>query len=663
MYNFLRNMLVFGLLLIGAPWPVWSQISDTGIRPVRRPFVSLASLAATQAMQALRAGDWDTAAELGAQAGPLIGDVVEWHRLRAGRGTFDESLAFLNRHPDWPGLSYLKQKSEEALPLDARGPDVIAFFADHQPMTGHGVVALVNAFAAIGANGDAESMAALAWLDISMTAEAEFALLQRYPDVLFPLHAVRLDNMLWRDSESAARRMLPRLGDADQTALAEARLSLRNGRNGAEAAVKAVPTALQSDPGLAYEKFRDAHARNRVDEATTLILEHSTAYERLGQPAIWARARRDLARTLMRAKRHEDAYAVASSHWLESGSDYADLEWLSGYLSLSFLDDPAKALIHFQKFRGAVDTPISLGRAGYWEGRAQEALGDEEAAAVAYAYGAEYQTSFYGLLAAERGGLPMDPELIGKQIYPPLAESSFAGSSVLKTALRLQAAGERDLSKRFLVHLAETLSEPELGTLGDLALALGEPHMAVLIAKQAAQAGITLPRPYYPVVDLGLGNIPVPLELALSIARRESEFNPGVASGVGARGLMQLMPGTAQDMAKKLGLPFSRARLFTDPVYNARLGTGYLAELFGRFGPNVTLVSAGYNAGPGRPDRWIGDFGDPRADGIDPVDWIEHIPFDETRNYVMRVAESLPIYRARLTGKTEPVRLTDELKR
>ena len=156
--------------------------------------------------------------------------------------------------------------------------------------------------------------------------------------------------------------------------------------------------------------------------------------------------------------------------------------------------------------------------------------------------------------------------------------------------------------------------------------------------------------------------MPVPLELALAIARRESEFNPGVASGVGARGLMQLMPGTASDMARKLGLPYSRERLFTDPTYNARLGTAYLAELFGRFGPNIVLVSAGYNAGPGRPNRWMTTLGDPRQPGIDVVDWIEMIPFDETRNYVMRVAESLPVYRARITGETAPIRLTDELK-
>ncbi|WP_226779831.1 lytic transglycosylase domain-containing protein [Oceaniglobus trochenteri] len=655
---FIRTIALFLCLVTGSA-AGWAQATSP---PPRRPFDSPVSHGMAQAIAAIRQGSWTDAMAAAARAGPIALDVVEWHRLRAGQGDFDDALAFLSRHPDWPGLAYLKRQTEESLPLAGRAPDVIAFFADTAPVTGDGVVALVRAFREIGAEGDAQAQAALAWLNQSMTAEAEEKLLALYPEVLKPLHLARLDRMLWEDAESAARRAMLLVDDTDQAALAEARLMLRNGRTGAEKAVEAVAEALRDDPGLAFERFRVAHIANRDSEATDIILRHSASAAQLGQPQVWAKRRRALARTLMRSGEREDAYAVASSHHLEEGSDYADLEWLSGYLSLRFLDDPARALVHFQKFRQAVETPISLGRAGYWEGRAHEAMGNPEAAANAYAFGAEYQTSFYGLLAAERGELPMDPALTGKQIYPSLATAGFARSNVLEAALLLQAAGARDLAERFMVHLAETLTETEIGTLADLALALGEPHMALMLGKEAAQQGLTLPRPYYPVVDLGLVANPVPDELALAIARRESEFNPGVASGVGARGLMQLMPGTAQDMARKLKLPYSRDRLFTDPTYNATLGTAYLAELIGRFGANVVLVSAGYNAGPGRPLRWMEDLGDPRSDAVDVIDWIEHIPFDETRNYVMRVAESLPVYRARITGKVAPVRLTEELK-
>lgn len=642
--------------------PALPALAQATVPPPQRPFSSPVSHGMSQALAAIAVESFADALAAADRAGPVARDIVEWHRLRAGQGSFDQALDFLNRNPDWPGLPFLKQKAEAALPLAGRAPDVIAFFADAPPVTGHGVVALVNAFRAIGAEGDAEAQAALAWLDRSMTAEAEQALLAQYPDLLAPLHLARLDRMLWNGAESAARRALALVDDTGQTALAEARLRLRFGRNGAAAAVAAVPEALRNDPGLAFEQFRAEHAAGNSDDATEIILRHSATPTQLGDPQVWAPRRRSLARTLMRTGDPGDAYAVASSHRLEEGSDYADLEWLSGYLALRFLDDPRAALTHFQKFRQAVATPISLGRAGYWEGRAHAALGDDEAAQNAYAFGAEYQTAFYGLLAAEAAGIPMDPALTGKEVYPPLNTSAFARSSLLEAALLLQAAGERDLAERFMVHLAETLTEPEIGTLADLALALGEPHIALMIAKEAANQGLTLPRPYYPVVDLGLDDMPVPLELALSIARRESEFNPGVASGVGARGLMQLMPGTASDMARKLGLPYSRERLFTDPTYNATLGTAYLAELFGRFGANVTLVSAGYNAGPGRPLRWIEQLGDPRDPDIDVIDWIEMVPFDETRNYIMRVAESQPVYRARISGEVQPIRLTEELK-
>lgn len=657
MYRFLSFIILCGLVV----WPAVA-LPQASAPPPRRPFVSLVTLGMSQAMDLVRANSWAEALAAGARAGPIGRDVVEWHRLRAGQGSFDEVMEFLRRHPDWPGLPLLKQRSEKAVPHDARAPDVIAFFADTPPQTGHGVVALVNAFRKLGADGDAQAQAALAWLDLSMTPEAESILLAYYGEVLEPLNAARLDSMLWQGFESAARRMLPRLDDEGQTALAEARIALRNDRTGGTKAAEEVPDALAGDPGLTFELFRDHHRNNREVEATDIILKRSASVGLLGRPAVWASRRRNLARSLMRKQDYKNAYAVASSHWLESGSDYADLEWLSGYLALRFLDDPGTAVAHFQKFRSAVETPISLGRAGYWEGRAHEALGDSEAAANAYGFGAEYQTSFYGLLAAERGGLPMDPELTGAAKYPPLGTAGFRHSSVLEAALLLQAAGERDLAERFMIHLSETLSGDELGTLGDLAYALGEPHIALMIGKQAASVGLTIARAYYPVVDLGLEKNPVSRELALAIARRESEFNPGVVSGVGARGLMQLMPGTAEDMARKLALPYSRERLFTDPAYNATLGTAYLAELVERFGDNVVLVSAGYNAGPSRPQRWMEEMGDPRAPDVDVIDWIEFIPFDETRNYVMRVAESLPVYRARISGKTEPIRLTEELK-
>jgi soluble lytic murein transglycosylase len=224
------------------------------------------------------------------------------------------------------------------------------------------------------------------------------------------------------------------------------------------------------------------------------------------------------------------------------------------------------------------------------------------------------------------------------------------------------AAGDKGGAKRFLLHLAESLDGTELDQLADMTLALDEPHLALAIAKAAAERGVILPRAYFPLTDMVPDGLPVSRALALSITRRESEFNPVVGSSAGAQGLMQLMPATAKRMAEVTGQDFSVGRLTSDPAFNVTMGSAYLRVLVDEFGPSVALVASGYNAGPGRPRRWVGEFGDPRDPSVDVVDWVETIPFTETRTYVMRVVESLVIYRAKLKGAVGPVRVTAELR-
>ncbi len=634
---------------------IWAQSADLD------PVESDPSFGLADAFDDLARGSFIDALDAAGRAGPVARDVIEWLRLREGQGTFDEALAFLSRNPDWPGLDLLRRRSEESVPQviadDATARDVVAFFAGAEPVSGEGTLALIRAYRRLGRAGDAEAQAALAWVSRPLLARVEDTLLAFYPETLGALDPARLDQMFWDGTDAAMRRAMDRDVPETDRRRAAIRLAARAGGVPAD-----TPEALRSDPGVAHERFGAAIARRDRAQAVEILLRQSVSEAALGRPAHWARERRDLARRQMRAGDPDTAYAVASSHWLEEGADFADLEWLSGFLALRYLDQPERALAHFRRFTAAVETPISLGRGGYWTGRAYEALGQMPEAREAYALGAEYQTSFYGLLAAEKLGQALDPELMGRQAYPPLHEASFRGSTVLEAALALQSAGQRDLAERFVTHLTEGLAADEIGTLSQLILDLGEPHIAVMIAKRAAQAGITLPRPYYPVVEMGVIDNPVDMALALSIARRESEFDPGVASGVGARGLMQLMPGTAREVAQGLGLPYSANRLFSDPGYNATLGTAYLAGLIDRFGDSPVLVSSGYNAGPGRPAQWIAANGDPRDPDVDVIDWIENIPFDETRNYAMRVAESIPVYRARLSGEAGPLAFTDMLK-
>ena len=586
------------------------------------------------------------------------GTITEWRRLRSGEGSFDDAIRFLQNHPDWPGLQLLRRQTEAKLPIGRRSDEVIDFFSSEAPQTGHGARALIAALRSMERIEEANDQAVLTWRTMKLAQEDEDVLFAAYGDVLKDHHEARLDMLLWRGASTEAERMLPRVSEGWQ-ALARARLALRANAKGVNTLIDKVPNSLQADPGLAFERMQWRARKRRAADAMELIFAASP--DALGQAERWAGWRRSFARSEMRSGQIERAYALASEHGLSSGSHFADLEWLSGYIALVYQKDGEAALRHFLRFRGAVETPISLGRAGYWEGRAHELLGDNEAAMNAYAFGAEYQTSFYGLLAAERAGIPMDDGLQGNATYPHWQETSFAGSSVFRAAQHFIGSGQRNLAEQFLRHLTESLPAEEIGSLGDYVLALREPHLAVMIGKQAARRGIVVPRAYYPVASLGVSDMPVPEELALAIARRESEFDPVVISGAGARGLMQVMPATAKAVADDLNIRYELSRLTNDPAYNARLGTAYLDELMALFDGNIVMVSAGYNAGPGRPLRWMEQRGDPRRGEVDIVDWIEHIPFDETRNYVMRVAESLPIYRAQLSGLIQPISFSDEL--
>lgn len=614
-----------------------------------------------QAMQDVRADRWNEAWDHADEAGPVARDIVTWRWLRAGQGSFRDYVEFLDRNPDWPGLDRVRAEGEGKIPGHAEPDAVLAYFRDAPPVTGAGALRLVQAHAAKGNVGDAQAMAVLAWRTLALSEGAQVALLARFFDQLADHHVARLDEMLWQGHFVSARRILP-LAPEGWEALAAARIALREQAPGVDVLIERVPGALKDDAGLAYERFLWRARKGRNDDAIDLLEERSTSAAALGRPASWAGWRRIFARQVLRAGDAGRAYRLAAQHHLTEGSDYADLEWLAGFVALRFLDRPETALTHFRAFEAAVETPISLGRAGYWEGRALEALGRDEEAQAAYAMGGAHQTSFYGLLAAEKAGMAMDPALIGNETYPDWRDAPWAESAVLRAALMFHEAGERNLMEWFLTHLAETAGPEGQRQLAGLALRLGESHVALRIAKVAAGQGNVMMAAYFPVTDLAEASHPVPAELVMSIARRESEFDPGVASGAGALGLMQLMPRTAEAMARKLEVTYSTKALTQDPAYNARLGGAYLAHLFEEFGPNPVLVAAAYNAGPSRAHRWVSDRGDPRSAGVDVVDWIEMIPFRETRNYVMRVAESLPVYGARLSGKTAPLRLSEELK-
>jgi soluble lytic murein transglycosylase len=607
--------------------------------------------------------EWEAARSAVAHADEISADLIEWSRLRGGdeAARLGDYEAFLAKRPDWPGLGLLRQKGEVAVTRSTDPARVMAYFGSEKPQTGQGAVALVGALMQAGRPGEAEAEAHRAWAVLKFSEEEEAALLALQGPAMDVAHEVRLDNLLWEANRTPeALRMLPRVS-AGWQALAKARMALHSDKAGASALIEAVPASLRDDPGLAYERFTWRMRREAYADAAEFLIERSTSPAALGRPEAWAERRALVARWLMRNDKASMAYRAAATHQLSGGAAFVDLEFLAGFIALRKLADADAALQHFARLKAAATTPISLSRADYWTGRTLEAKGDAAGAKAAYQAAALHQTAYYGQLAAEKLGLSLDPGLVA--VGTPgrgYKTAPFAQSSVLQAARLLQDIGDRSGAKRFFLHLAETQDRAGLEALSDLALLLNEPHIALVVAKQAAEKGWILPRAYYPVPDMVPDGLQVSRALALAISRRESEFDPAARSSANALGLMQLLPETAGRMAKGLGIPHTTRQLTTDPGHNATLGAAYLAKMVEEFGPSLPMLAAGYNAGPGRPRKWVSEFGDPRSG--DPVDWVETIPFAETRTYVMRVTESLVIYRQRLKGTAGPIRITPELR-
>ena len=620
---------------------------------------SMAQTVRDESIVAIAAGaeSWEVAQTIAVATDPLTADVVRWLRLRAGEGVFDEYPRFAATRGDWPGFSQIRAASEGVIADDDDRAAILAWFAEETPRTGAGAVRFAQALIESGEVERARMMLRDVWINQRLDEEGHEAMVAAFGDMLTPYHVARTDELLWRSRRTEAEWMLPLLPDG-QRELTAARIGYLSRASDLEARVAAVPANLRLDAGLAYDRYNWLASRGEWTDAVAMLADRSTSAAAMGEPFRWSGWRRELARWEMREGRAESAYRLASRHFLSDadGESYADLEWLAGYVALTYLGDPVTARGHFENGLRASSGPISLGRMHYWLGRSFEVKGLIDEATRAYGAAAQHQTSYYGLLASEKIGRPLQPALAGEVIawqgHPVFDDE------VVKAALMLLAGGERGAAVTFFADLGKRLDAGSLAALGAYLSHIDEEYFTLLVAKTAVTRDILIPTIYYPIHDLAAMDLPVDASLALSIARRESEFNTTIGSPVGALGLMQVMPATAEEVAGWLDLPYSRARLTADWEYNARLGAAYLAYLTEEFGPTPVMIAAGYNAGPSRPKAWMEERGDPRLREMDIVDWIEHIPFRETRNYVQRVTESLPVYEARLTGQTGPVSFT-----
>jgi soluble lytic murein transglycosylase len=599
------------------------------------------------AMERADASDHAGAAQAARRASdPVVAELAAWRRIADGQGSFAEGALHLQRRPEWPRSVQVRRATERAMGGGLAADQVLAFFRGRAPLTATGAMALADAQARGGDRAAAQATLVTAWTTLDMTQAERETFEARHRAVAHGYAAQRLDAMLWRGAEAQARALFP-LVDSGWRTLAEARIALRNRVDGVNARINAVPEALKNDPGLAYERFVWRSRSELYPDAEQLLLQRTGSAEALGRPEEWAGRRAMLARRAFREGRVVEAYRTASQHHLTAGTDFADLEWLSGWIALRGMNDPNRAAGHFLRQYNDVATPISKGRGAYWLGRAYEAAGDATRSAQWYREGANHPTSFYGQLAAEKAGVSIQSEP-RDSARADWRRASWAGSDTVRAIQLLQRAGRDADVRSFLSAKAGALgTASDYAALAALAMDIGRPDGAVVVSKTAARDLAHSMEYYYPIIDVVQRRGPVEPAFALAIARQESEMNPAAVSPAGARGLMQLMPGTAQQVSRQLGVPYRLEGLTADPEYNVRLGQTYLAEMLARFGGANILAAAAYNAGPHRVDEWLGRLGDPRRT-VDPIDWIEHIPFNETRNYVHRVLEGLHVYRARL---------------
>jgi soluble lytic murein transglycosylase len=579
--------------------------------------------------------------------------LVEWVILRsdyADGASFERYIAFITENPTWPSLGLFRRRAEASLFHDRREASTVrAFFAHQKPVSAKGRLALARAFVAQGDPKAAEPYVRQAWRSDSFSADVEAVALSGFGDMLTRAdHKARMDRLLYDDEFEAAMRAAQRLGPTE-IAIAKARTAMNKKAANAKALMDAVPADGRRDPGYMFNQIQWLRRSDKIAEAGQLMLTVPSDPAVLHDLDQWWMERRYLARKLLDIGDPQTAYRVARDAAPPPRENYkVDHNFTAGWIALRFLKDPATALTHFARIPAGISSnPHALARADYWQGRALEALGRHEEARRRYEAAAKHSTVYYGQIARGRLGLPDLP--LNAPPRPPAARSD-----VVRAAEMLYALDERELAAVVMADLGERGNDLGiLAALGEVTARYGDARGMLLLGKGALGRGYAFDYYAYPMV--GLPNYkpvgpPIEPSIAYSIARTESGFNQKVVSTANALGLMQVTPAAGRYIAKKFSAPYDQKRLQTDPIYNMQMGAAELGDLIQYYRGSYILTFAGYNAGRGRIKEWIDRYGDPRDPDVDPIDWVERIPFAETRNYVQRIVENLQVYRVRFGG-------------
>lgn len=556
--------------------------------------------------------------------------------------------------PGWPGMATLRRNSERALARENPAADiVIKAFGGSQPQTAEGIVVLSRAYVSKGDMKAAQSVLSPFWRTEKLEAKDETAIINEFgPIIPTADHRYRMERMFYADRIGSAQRVAMLAGAKE---LADAWAAASQGDKNTPKLLAAVPTDQRS-AGYLFAEAEYLRKRKKFADAAALILKAPNDRVALVDPDAWWIERRVLSRELVDKGDMKTAYRIVAAHMAESPTNAADAEFHAGWYALRGLNDPAKAAEHFSRIASLAQGSLSLSRAYYWLGRAAEAGGPGDAKNY-FNKASAFGTTFYGQLAGERvGNRTLD---ISSPQPSDVDRQSFAKREAVSAIKRLQETGYERYANTLYLDLAGQLTSPgEVALLADMAEKQGNHFLALRIGKIAAANGVNVGALSHPI-----GVIPETANisgsgkaLAYAIARQESEFNVSAVSRVGALGLLQLMPGTAEQLAKKAGMAFSQTKLTTDPGYNATLGTAFLGQQLDRYDGSYVLTFAGYNAGPRRADQWVKRYGDPRSKDIDiVVDWIERIPYAETRSYIQRVMENYEVYKMRISGEFDIV--------
>ena len=561
----------------------------------------------------------------------------------------------------------MRARAEETLDVRADAAAIVKWFGKEPPKTSVGKEKLAQALIRRGDEKRAREIIRRAWIDGTFAKDHEAGFYRKHRKYLtLADNRERLDRLLWEGSYWPSRRMLYRV-DPTYRKLAEARIARRQKVGNVDRLVSLVPAELKGDPGLLFERLR-WRRRAGLDNAIDFLKELPQG---VPNPDRWWDERAIITRRLLQKGFISEAYRVASEHQLtpKDAADHAEAEWLSGWIALRFLNDPDVAAAHFKKMYDAVSYPVSRSRGAYWAARAAEAAKRADEREKWLKEAAAHPTSYYGQLAMASlrpgEGLKLPPEAS----VPAELEKKFDALELVSVVRLLSAAGEQDRLRPFIVAVAAKEASVAWQSLtARLARLNARPDLAIRVTKDALNehgilvvGGYPTLVPPRPPKGNASGKLSTPL--VLSVIRQESAFDREAVSSAGARGLMQLMPATAKSISKSAGVRFSPYRLTSDPDYNLILGQTYLASMLVDFGGSLPLAIAAYNAGPHRVRQWIRDNGDPRQKDIDAIDWVEMIPFTETRNYVQRVLENLQVYRARLAGTEVALGLAEDLQK